>query len=63
MLAGFTLGACIALQYGLDYPEEVKGLVLMTVVPHAGAPAPFPSPSSFLLETRNHGHGALSYFS
>ena len=31
MLAGFTLGACIALQYGLDYPEEVKGLVLMTV--------------------------------
>ena len=24
-------GACIALQYGLDYPEEVSGLVLMTV--------------------------------
>ena len=23
--------ACIALQYGLDYPEEVQGLVLMTV--------------------------------
>ena len=31
VLAGFTLGACISLQYGLDYPEEVKGLVLMTV--------------------------------
>jgi pimeloyl-ACP methyl ester carboxylesterase len=31
VLAGFTLGACIALQYGLDYPEEVQGLVLMTV--------------------------------
>ena len=31
VLVGFTLGACVALQYGLDYPEEVKGLVLMTV--------------------------------
>ena len=31
VLVGFTLGACIALQYGLDYPDEVKGLVLMTV--------------------------------
>ena len=31
VLAGFTLGACIALQYALDYPDEVKGLVLMTV--------------------------------
>lgn len=31
VLAGFTLGACIALQYALDYPNEVKGLVLMTV--------------------------------
>ena len=30
VLIGFTLGACIALQYGLDYPEEVQGLVLMT---------------------------------
>ena len=28
---GYTLGASIALQYGLDYPEEVDGLVLMTV--------------------------------
>ena len=24
VLCGFTLGACIALQYGLDYPGEVK---------------------------------------
>ena len=31
VLCGFTLGACIALQYGLDYPDEVKALVLMTV--------------------------------
>ena len=31
VLVGFTLGACIALQYALDYPEEVSGLVLMTV--------------------------------
>ena len=31
MLCGFTLGACIALQYALDYPAEVKGLALMTV--------------------------------
>ena len=31
VLVGFTLGACIALQYGLDYPQEVQGLVLMTV--------------------------------
>jgi 3-oxoadipate enol-lactonase/4-carboxymuconolactone decarboxylase len=31
VLVGYTLGACIALQYGLDYPDEVKGLVLMTV--------------------------------
>jgi pimeloyl-ACP methyl ester carboxylesterase len=30
MLVGFTLGGCIALQYGLDYPGEVKALVLMT---------------------------------
>ena len=31
VLVGYTLGACIALQYGLNYPDEVKGLVLMTV--------------------------------
>lgn len=31
VLVGFTLGACIALQYGLDYPDEVKALVVMTV--------------------------------
>ena len=30
VLVGFTLGALMALQFGLDYPEEVKGLVLMT---------------------------------
>ena len=33
VLVGYTLGASIGLQYGLDYPEEVKGLVLMTVAP------------------------------
>jgi pimeloyl-ACP methyl ester carboxylesterase len=31
VLIGYTLGASIALQYGLDYPDEVKGLALMTV--------------------------------
>ncbi len=30
VLVGFTLGASISLQYGLDYPEEVAGLVLMS---------------------------------
>ena len=40
ILVGFTLGACIALQYGLDYPEEVRGLVLMTVAMHPKQRAP-----------------------
>ena len=31
VLSGYTMGANIALQYALDYPEEVKGLVLSTV--------------------------------
>ncbi|MBI01304.1 MAG: alpha/beta hydrolase [SAR202 cluster bacterium] len=31
VLCGFTLGACIALQYALEFPEEVKALVLMTI--------------------------------
>jgi pimeloyl-ACP methyl ester carboxylesterase len=31
VLVGYTLGASIALQYGLDYPGEVEGLVVMTV--------------------------------
>ena len=31
VLVGFTLGARIALQYALDYPEELKAIVLMTV--------------------------------
>jgi len=31
VLVGYTLGASIALQYGLEYPDEVRGLVLMTV--------------------------------
>jgi pimeloyl-ACP methyl ester carboxylesterase len=31
VLVGFTLGACIALQFALDYPDEVAALVLMTV--------------------------------
>jgi pimeloyl-ACP methyl ester carboxylesterase len=30
VLVGFTLGGCAALQYGLDYPDEVTALVLMT---------------------------------
>jgi len=31
VLVGYTLGASIALQYGLDYPGEVQGLIVMTV--------------------------------
>jgi len=31
VLVGFTLGACIALQYALDFPDEVNAIVLMTV--------------------------------
>ena len=30
VLVDFTLGGCIALQYGLDYQDQVKALVLMT---------------------------------
>jgi pimeloyl-ACP methyl ester carboxylesterase len=41
VLVGYTLGGCIALQYSLDYPDEVKALVLMTVAmrPKERAPA------------------------
>ena len=41
VLVGYTLGGCIALQYGLDYPDEVKALVLMTtgMRPRERAPA------------------------
>lgn len=31
VLVGYTLGSAIALQYGLDYPDEVKGLVLTSI--------------------------------
>ena len=31
VLVGYTLGASIALQYMLDYPDEVKGIAIMTV--------------------------------
>ena len=31
LLAGFTLGACIAIQYALDYPEEVQGIALTSI--------------------------------
>lgn len=40
VLVGYTLGASIALQYGLDYPEEVDGLVLMTVAARPKVRAP-----------------------
>ena len=40
VLAGFTLGACVALQYALDYPNEVAGLLLMTVAMESKARAP-----------------------
>ena len=40
VLAGFTLGACVALQYALDYPDEVAGLLLMTVAMEPKVRAP-----------------------
>lgn len=40
VLVGYTLGASIALQYGLDYPDEVKGLVIMTVAAKPKTRAP-----------------------
>ncbi len=43
VLVGYTLGASIALQYGLDYPDEVSGLVIMTVAagPKTRAPGAY----------------------
>jgi pimeloyl-ACP methyl ester carboxylesterase len=40
VLVGYTLGASIALQYALDYPEEVKGIVIMTVAMRPKVRAP-----------------------
>jgi pimeloyl-ACP methyl ester carboxylesterase len=40
VFVGYTLGASIALQYALDYPEEVRGLVLMTVAARPKVRAP-----------------------
>lgn len=40
VLVGYTLGASIALQYGLDYPDEVAGLVIMTVAARPKVRAP-----------------------
>lgn len=40
VLVGYTLGASIALQYGLDYPDEVSGLVIMTVAARPKTRAP-----------------------
>ena len=43
VLSGFTLGACVALQYALDFPDEVAGLLLMTIAmrPKERAPGGF----------------------
>jgi pimeloyl-ACP methyl ester carboxylesterase len=40
VMVGYTLGASIALQYALDYPEEVKGIVIMTVAARPKVRAP-----------------------
>ena len=40
VLVGYTLGASIALQYALDYPDEVSGLIIMTVAVHPKTRAP-----------------------
>jgi pimeloyl-ACP methyl ester carboxylesterase len=31
VMMGYTLGSAIALQYALDYPDEVKGLILTSI--------------------------------
>jgi len=31
VMMGYTLGSAIALQYALDYPEEVKGIILTSI--------------------------------
>lgn len=40
VLVGYTLGSAIALQYALDYPDEVRGLVLTTAGFRASVPPP-----------------------
>jgi pimeloyl-ACP methyl ester carboxylesterase len=40
VLVGYTLGAAIALEYGLAYPDEVAGLALMTLGLRASGPPP-----------------------
>ncbi|MCC6534114.1 MAG: alpha/beta hydrolase [Burkholderiales bacterium] len=40
VLVGYTLGGAIALQYGLDYPDEVRGVVAMTVAARPKVRAP-----------------------
>jgi len=55
VLVGYTLGASIALQYGLDYPDEVEGLVLMTV---AARPKTRP-PGTYELRQRAVGDAAV----
>lgn len=40
VLVGYTLGAAIALQYALDYRDEVRGLVIMTVAAQPKVRAP-----------------------
>jgi pimeloyl-ACP methyl ester carboxylesterase len=40
VLVGYTLGAAIALEYGMTYPEEVAGLCVMTVSVRASGPPP-----------------------
>jgi len=40
VLVGYTLGACIALEYALDYPDEVAGIAIMTVAMRPKTRAP-----------------------
>ena len=52
VLMGYTLGSAIALQYALDYPEEVKGLILTSIEAR-----PRPDQSAF----RKRTSGAVSF--
>ena len=59
VLVGFTLGACVALQYALDYPDEVSGLVLMTVAMRRKERAP--GGLEFRLRAAEHPHEHKSW--
>ena len=59
VLVGYTLGGWIALQYALDYPDEVKALVLMTtgMRPRERAPGALELRSKATADPESYLHG------